>query len=54
MNDIYKSANVLSFILYAEDTNIFERDSNLKSLMDTVNPGLIYIFVNGSNLINYL
>ena len=40
INDLYKSANDLSFILYADDTNIVVSNPNLESLCNIVNRGL--------------
>ena len=40
INDLYKSAHDLSFILYADDTNIFISNPNLESLCNIANRGL--------------
>ena len=40
INDIHKSSNLLSFILFADDTNIFYSHSNIKTLIDIVNTEL--------------
>ena len=37
MNDIYKSSEILYFILFADDTNIFYSHKNIKTLNETIN-----------------
>ena len=43
MNDIHKCSNILSFILFADDTNAFYSDTNVKSLKQTLNNELIKV-----------
>ena len=40
INDIHRSSNLLSFIMYADDTNIVYSDKNLYHLCETVNTEL--------------
>ena len=43
MNDIHKCSEILSFILFADDTNVFYSDTNVKSLNQVVNNELIKV-----------
>ena len=40
MNDIYRCSELLSFILFADDTNIFYSHTNIKTLEEIVNKEL--------------
>lgn len=40
MNDIHKCSEILSFILFADDTNVFFSDTNIKVLNHTLNDEL--------------
>ena len=40
VNDIYKSAEILSFILFADDTNLFLSHQDLKTINNTINQEL--------------
>ena len=37
VNDIYRCSEQLSFILFADDTNIFYQHKDIKVLMETLN-----------------
>ena len=37
VNDLHKTSDILNFILFAEDTNIFHLHNNIKTLYETVN-----------------
>ena len=43
MNDIHKCSKILSFILFADDTNAFYSDTNVKGLNQTINNELIKV-----------
>ena len=43
MNDIHKCSKILSFILFADDTNAFYSDTNVKALNQTLNNELIKV-----------
>ena len=43
MNDIHKCSEILSFILFADDTNVFYSDTNVKSLNQVLNNELIKV-----------
>lgn len=43
INDLHCSSQILNFILFADDTNLFYSHSNIKILFDTVNQELKYI-----------
>ena len=43
MNDIHKCSKILSFILFADDTNAFYSDTNVKALNQTLNNALIKV-----------
>ena len=40
INDIHRSSKILSFILFADDTNIFCSNNNIHALVNTVNEEL--------------
>ena len=40
INDIHRSSEILSFILFADDTNIFCSNNNIHALANTVNEEL--------------
>jgi len=40
MNDICQSSNILNFILFADDTNLFLNDENIHNLYNTMNQEL--------------
>ena len=40
MNDITKSSNLLNFILFADDTNIFNSHKYMNTLVETLNNDL--------------
>ena len=41
INDIHNSSDKLSFLLFADDTNLLYADKDLKSLEETVNNELL-------------
>ena len=43
MNDKHKCSKILSFILFADDTNAFYSDTNVKALNQTLNNELIKV-----------
>ena len=43
INDIVNSFNLLSFILFADDTNLFYSHNDLKTLIDTLNRELVKV-----------
>ena len=43
MNDMHKCSKILSFILFADDTNAFYSDTNVKALNQTINNELIKV-----------
>jgi AAA+ ATPase superfamily predicted ATPase len=43
INDIFNTSNCLSFILFADDTNIFYSDKNINSLINTLNHELVKV-----------
>ena len=43
MNDIHKCSKILSFILFADDTNAFNSDTKVKALNQTINNELIKV-----------
>ena len=43
INDIHRSSKILSFILFADDTNIFCLNSSIHALTRTVNEELKYV-----------
>ena len=43
MNDIHKCSEILSFILFADDTNVFYSDTSVKSLNQVLNNELIKV-----------
>ena len=43
MNDIHKCSEILLFILFADDTNVFYSDTNVKSLNQVLNNELIKV-----------
>ena len=43
MNDIHKCSEMLSFFLFADDTNVFYSDTNVKSLNQVLNNELIKV-----------
>ena len=51
--DICNVSNLLKFVLFADDTNIFCSNENVEVLQDTLNRELAN-FLYGSRLINYL
>ena len=53
VNDIVKSSKLLTFILYADDTNVFYSHTNLDTLTSILNVELSKIYVCLS-LISYL
>ena len=40
MNDISQSSDILNFILFADDTNLFLNDENIHNLYNTMNQEL--------------
>lgn len=38
INDIWKVSNILTFLLFAEDTNIFFSGDNLQQLSEEISP----------------
>lgn len=38
INDIWKVSNILTFLLFAEDTNIFCSGDNLQQLSEAISP----------------
>ena len=52
INDLFNSANSLSFILFADDTNIFFRHKSIFTLLDTVNRelSLVSLWFNANKL----
>ncbi len=53
INDICNSSKTLSFILFADDTNVFHSSNNLLEAIDTVNRQLCKISEWFNNVINY-
>ena len=45
INDIYNVSNLLKFVLFADDTNIFCSNENVALLQDTLNRELAKLFV---------
>ena len=43
VNDLHRSSNLLNFILFADDTNLFYSHNNIQNLFQTVNQELIHI-----------
>ena len=43
VNDLHRTSNLLDFILFADDTNIFYTDKNINTLFETVNEELSHI-----------
>ena len=43
VNDLHRTSNLLDFILFADDTNIFYSDKNINTLFETVNEELTHI-----------
>ncbi|XP_065673940.1 uncharacterized protein LOC136090891 [Hydra vulgaris] len=43
INDIYLSSKILNYIIFADGTNVFFSDSNLKNIFYIVNTELIYL-----------
>ena len=52
VNDIYKSAPVFSFTLYADDTNILYSDKDLTKIHNVVNDNLKKCVI-GLNVISF-
>ena len=52
INDFINSSKALKFILFADDSTLFASDSNLKTLIDTVNDNLktVYDWINANRL----
>ena len=43
INDLYQASSILNFILFADDTNLFYSNANIKTLYSTVNRELVFI-----------
>ena len=55
INDVCESSRILSLILFADDTNLFDSDKNVSTLVNTVNQALEKIWSGyGYQQISYL
>ena len=53
INDLYKASNIITPVMFADDTNLFYSNKNIKILFKEMNIEL-KIFQNGLQQINYL
>ena len=53
-HDIYETSKILSFILFADDTNLFHSDKKLNSLLNTTKKELNEITMHVALKINSL